>query len=175
VVGPGPNDPYDIAYLKRHKADDADETIPGQEFFDGLPATVAARFRAVVIAVAQAPSHKFVGGGKWEAMSGGMSGIYEARVDGTPNRTHYRLFCVLDTKALDGKGNPRGPLLVILDGAAKPFRTEMPDKVYGAVRDLRDEYLKRAQRSLAYTDASSRSGRVTASLSGVLIGFSTTS
>jgi len=102
-----------------------------------------------VIAVAKAPPHKFAGGGKWEAMSGAMSGIYEVRVDGPPNRTHYRLFCVLDTKALDSDGEHRDPLLVILDGASKPFKTEMPDKVYSAVRDLRTEYLSRPRRSLA--------------------------
>jgi hypothetical protein len=149
AVGPSANDPYEIAYFKRHKADDPDETVPGQDFLNGLPATVAARFRAVVIAVAQAPPHKFVGGGKWEAMSGQMSGIYEVRIDGTPNRTHYRLFCVLDTKAMDASGGLRSPLLVILCGAAKAFRTEMPNKVYGTVRELRNEYLTRAQRSLA--------------------------
>lgn len=135
MVGPGANDPYDIAYFKRHKGDDPNETVPGQVFLHGVPPAVAARFRAVVIAVAQAPPHRFVGGGRWEAMSGDMSGIYEVRVDGTPRRTHYRLFCVLDTKALDAEGRPRRPLLVILDGAAKPFRTEMPGKVYAAVRD----------------------------------------
>lgn len=149
MVGPGPNDPYDIAYFKRHEANDPDQAIPGQDFLNEVPATIAARLRAVVIAVAQAPPHKFVGGGKWEAMSGEMAGTYEVRVDGTPNRTHYRLFCVLDTKALDDREEPLGPLLVILGGASKPFRTEMPDKVYAAVRDLRDEYLSRNPRSLA--------------------------
>jgi hypothetical protein len=118
-------------------------------FLSTVPPAVAARLRAIVIAVAQAPPHKFAGGGKWEAMSGDMAGIYEARTDGPPNRTHYRLFCVLDTKALDSSGNTCAPLLVLLDGAAKPFRTEMPAKVYARVRHLRDEYFHRERRSLA--------------------------
>ena len=149
VVAPRPDDAYDIAYFRRHKDDDPTQPVPGQVFLAGVPAAVAARLRAVVIAVAQAPPHKFAGGGKWEAMSGAMAGIYEVRVDGPPNRTHYRLFCVLDNKAVDADGNRRDPLLVILDGASKPFKTEMPDKVYGAVRDLRAEYLSRPKRSLA--------------------------
>lgn len=72
-----------------------------------------------------------------------MAGIYEIRVDGPPNRTHYRLFCLLDTKA-----QGQGPLLVIIDGASKPFRTELPQKIYDRVSALRDEYLKRSKRSL---------------------------
>ena len=149
VVGPGADDPYQIVYFMQHETDDPSQTIPGQEFLKVVPATIAARLRAVVIAVAQAPPHKFAGGGKWEAMSGEMAGIYEVRVDGTPNRTHYRLFCVLDTKAHDDNDEPLGALLVILGGASKPFRTEMPDKVYAAIRELRDEYLSRNLRSLA--------------------------
>jgi hypothetical protein len=66
------------------------------------------------------------------------------RVDGPPDRTHYRLFCVLDTKA-----ERRAPLLVVLDGDKKQFRTEMPDKVYRRVRGYREEYLARQPRSLA--------------------------
>ncbi len=39
-------------------------------------------------------------------------------------------------------------MLVIIDGASKPFRTEMPPKIYDQVSALRDEYLKRSSRSL---------------------------
>jgi hypothetical protein len=130
-------------YFRRHAEDDAGQAVPGQAFLNSVPAAVAARIRAVVIAVAKAPPHRFAGGGKWEAMSGEMGGIYEVRVDGPPNRTHYRLFCVLDTKAQGG------PLLVLIDGTSKPFRTEVPSKVYARVRKYRDEYLKRPKRSLA--------------------------
>jgi hypothetical protein len=142
-LGPSADDAYEVAFFRRHKDDDAGETVPGREFLNSLPPAVAARLRAVVIAVAKAPPHKFAGGGKWEAMHDTMAGIYEVRADGPPNRTHYRLFCVLDTKA-----QGRGPLLVIIDGAAKPFRTEFPQKVYGRVSGLRYEYLKRPKRSL---------------------------
>jgi hypothetical protein len=140
---PSSDDAYEVAFFRRHKDDDAGETVPGREFLNSLPPAVAARIRAVVIAVAESPPHKFAGGGKWEAMHGAMAGIYEVRADGPPNRTHYRLFCVLDTKA-----QGRGPLLVIIDGTSKPFRTEVPQKVYDRVSRLRDEYLKRPKRSL---------------------------
>jgi hypothetical protein len=133
--------PFAIVYFRRHRDDDPARTEPGGEFLDSLPATVAADFDAVLDAVAKAPPHKFAGGGKWEAMHGEMSGLYEVRVDGPPNRTHYRLFCVLDSTA-EGKD----PMLVVLDGDSKPFRTKMPAKVYQRVRDHRDEYFKRTPR-----------------------------
>jgi hypothetical protein len=141
---PSPDDHYEIAYFQRHAQDDPATTIPGQEFLNACPPTIRARFRAVAIAVAAAPPHRFAGGGKWEAMHGEMAGIYEIRADGPPGLTHYRLFCVLDVHA---KGH--GPLLVILDGERKPLRTEMPAKVYAQVRRHRDEYLSRNPRSLA--------------------------
>jgi len=142
--GPKADDAYDIQYFRRHKDDDPSQAVPGQDFLASVPTPVRANFRAVVMAVAKAPPHKFSGGGKWEAMSGDMKGIYEVRVDGPPNRTHYRLFCVLDTPTRDSR-----PMLVIIDGDSKKFRTEMPPKVYKRVRERRDEYLKRPKRSLA--------------------------
>lgn len=142
-IVPKPDDAYEIVYFRRRREDDPSQAVPGQQFLAVVPPAIAARIRAVVIAVAKAPPHKFAGGGKWEAMSDDMAGVYEVRVDGPPNRTHYRLFCVLDTKA-----EGRGPLLVIIDGASKPFRTEMPSKSYAQVRAHRDEYLKRPRRSL---------------------------
>jgi hypothetical protein len=142
--GPKPDDAYDIQYFRRHADDDPSQAVPGQEFLASVPTPVRANFRAVLVAVAKAPPHKFSGGGKWEAMSGNMKGIYEVRVDGPPNLTHCRLFCVLDTPAQGSR-----PILVVIDGDSKKFRTEMPEKVYKRVRERRDEYLKRPKRSLA--------------------------
>lgn len=143
AIAPKTDDPYEIAYFRRHRDDHSAQGAPGQQFLADVPPAIAARIRAVIIAVAKAPPHKFAGGGKWEAMHDTMAGIYEIRVDGPPNRTHYRVFCLLDNKA-----QGRGPLLVIIDGASKPFRTEMPQKTYDRVSALRDEYLKRSERSL---------------------------
>ncbi len=93
--------------------------------------------------MAAAPPHRFAGGGYWEAMHGEMAGYFEVRVDG-PARHHYRLFCLLDTEA-----QGLGPLLVILTGADKPFRTTLPDSAYKEVRALGEEYRARNPRSLA--------------------------
>ncbi|HEX7672430.1 MAG TPA: hypothetical protein VF395_22705 [Polyangiaceae bacterium] len=59
-----------------------DKNIPAQEFLDALPTAIAAKIIAVLDAVAGAPPPSFSGGGKWEAMHGEMSGIYEVRADG---------------------------------------------------------------------------------------------
>jgi hypothetical protein len=100
--------------------------------------------RAVLVQVAAAPPKRFVGGGYWEAMKGDMTGWFEVRVDG-PRRHHYRLFCRLDYAAL---GRP-GPLLTVICGLSKPFRTQLSDADYRRVRDLGREYLGRNPRSLA--------------------------
>lgn len=98
---------------------------------------------AVLIAVASAPPKRFSGGGYWEAMRGEMTGWFEVRVDGPPNRTHYRLFCILDYEA---QGTNK-PLIVIVDGRSKPFRTTLRDKDYLEVKALGDEYRARQPRS----------------------------
>lgn len=100
--------------------------------------------RAALVAVATAPPKRFSGGGYWEAMKGEMSGWFELRIDG-PRRHHYRLFCLLD---YDAKGEGK-PLLVVIDGRDKPFRTTLSDADYAAVRSLGDEFRGRNPRSLA--------------------------
>jgi hypothetical protein len=105
---------------------------------------VLATMRAALIAVATAPPKRFARGGDWEAMKGEMTGWFELRVDG-PGRHHYRLFCLLD---YDANGVDK-PLLVVVDGRDKPFRTTLSDADYAAVRKLGDEYGKRNPRSLA--------------------------
>jgi hypothetical protein len=75
-------------------------------------------------------------------MKGDMSGWFEVRIDG-PKRHHYRLFCLLD---YDAEGQDK-PLLVVVDGRDKPFRTTLSDADYVAVRALGAEYLRRNPRS----------------------------
>jgi len=135
---------HDIVYFQRHKADDPIKSSPGRDALNAYPAKVRATMRAALIAVATAPPKRFTGGGYWEAMKGDMTGWFELRVDG-PGRHHYRLFCLLDYNA---KGVDK-PLLVVIDGRDKPFRTTLSDADYAAVRKLGDEYRKRNPRSLA--------------------------
>lgn len=72
-----------------------------------------------------------------------MSGWFEVRVDG-PSRHHYRLFCRLD---YDAQGVDK-PLLVVIGGREKPFRTVLAERDYRAVRVLGEEYLARNPRSI---------------------------
>lgn len=80
----------------------------------------------------------------WEAMHGEMRGIFEVRVDGTPRRTHYRLYCVLDYQA---KGFDK-PLLAVIDGRRKPFRTTLTERDYAAVRKHVAGYWSKNPRSV---------------------------
>lgn len=139
---PSSDDPHKIVYFRRHKDDDPDESIPGRDFLESCPTSVRATIRAVLVAVATSPPKRFSGGGYWEAMKGDMTGWFEVRVNG-PQRHHYRLFCRLDYDTAGGK-----PLLVVIAGLDKPFRTELGAADYVAVRALGEEYLARQPRSV---------------------------
>ena len=143
-TGPSPDDVHDIVFFQRHKADDSTGATPGRDALNSFPAKVRATMRAALIAVAAAPPKRFAGGGYWEAMKGDMTGWFEVRVDG-PARHHYRLFCLL---GYDANGVNK-PLLVVIDGRDKPFRTTLSAADYAAVRKLGVEYRKRNPRSLA--------------------------
>ena len=82
-------------------------------------------------------------------MHGEMTGWFEVRVDGPRpsggrGRHHYRLYCLLDYEAK----NAEKPLLVIVSGLDKPFRTKLGASDYACVRRLGEEYLARNPRSL---------------------------
>jgi hypothetical protein len=141
---PSRDDAHQIVYFKRHREDDPAETVPGREFLALCSSKVRAAMRAVLVAVAEAPPHRFAGGGYWEAMKGDMAGWFEVRVDG-PKRHHYRLFCLIDLDA----HNADKPLLVVVTGLDKPFRTELGDADYAEVRTLGKEFLSRNPRSIA--------------------------
>ena len=141
---PSSDDAHDIVYFRRHPEDDPEESTPGRDFLRTVcPPAVRAKFNAVLNAVAAAPPKRFAGGGAWEAMHGDMTGWFEVRRDG-PGRHHYRLFCLLDYEA---QGVDK-PLLVVVDGRDKPFRTELSPADYDAIRSLGEEFRKRNPRSL---------------------------
>lgn len=119
-------------------------TIPGREFLLACPAAVQAKFWTYLIAVAAAPPKRFAGGGRWEAMHGSMTGWFEVRADGR-QRHHYRLYCLLD---YDAAGLDK-PLLVVICGMDKPYRSTFAEADYAKVRRLGDEYRSRNPRSLA--------------------------
>jgi len=142
---PSSDDVHDIIFFKRHRDDDADENTPGRVFLELCPTKVKATMRSVLAAVAAAPPKRFAGGGYWEAMKGDMTGWFEVRVDG-PKRHHYRLFCLLDYEA--SNDDCMKPLLTVVAGLAKPFRTELTSADYTAIRALGDEYRARNPRSI---------------------------
>lgn len=137
---PSSDDPHEIVYFRRYIGVDS---APGREYLQGLPTKVRATMSACLIAVAKTPPKRFAGGGYWEAMHGSMTGWFEVRVDG-PGRTHHRLFCRLD---YDAEGYDK-PLLVVITGMSKPFRTTFSEDDYAAVRELGDEYFAKNPRSL---------------------------
>lgn len=114
---PSSDDAHEIVFFRRHMSDDQTESAPGRDALNSFPEKVRATMRAVLVAVAAAP----------------------------PNRTHYRLFCILDYDA-QGVGKP---LLVVVDGRSKPFRTMLADKDYHVVKALGDEYRARQPRSVS--------------------------
>ena len=77
-------------------------------------------------------------------MKSDMAGWFEVRVDG-PKRHHCRLFCRLDYQAT----NVSKPLLVVVAGLNKPFRTVLSDADYAKMPGLGDEYLSCNPRCLA--------------------------
>ncbi len=128
--------------------------IPAEEFLDSCPAKVEATILAVLEAVRAAPPPAFSGGGKWEAMHGGMGGYYEIRVTG-PGRRHYRLFCVLDNGSPTelAKRGFRDPQIAVINGMVKDHMTEFTDSQYRAkVRKLGDDYLATVPRPIATSD-----------------------
>ena len=140
-TGPSSDDVHDVVFFRRHQADDPTQSTPGREALNSYPVKVRATMRAVLVAVAASPPKKFTGGGYWEAMKSDMAGWFEVRVDG-PKRHHYRLFCRLDYQAT----NASKPLLVVVAGLDKPFRTILSDADYAKVRRLGEEYLSRNPR-----------------------------
>ena len=127
-TGPSSDDAHDVAFFRRHRDDAKDQPVPGRDFLNSCPPKVRATMRAVLVQVAAAPPKRFAGGGYWEAMKGDMTGWFEVRVDG-PRRHHYRLFCRLDC---DAQGLSK-PLLVVVCGLSKPFRTQLSDADYERV------------------------------------------
>lgn len=73
-----------------------------------------------------------------------MNRWFEARTDGA-GRHHYRVYCHID---LDAKNSSK-PLLDIICGLDKPFRTTLTDRDYQRVQELGREYLSRNPRSIS--------------------------
>lgn len=130
-------EPWLIHFFQRHPSDDPGRAVPARDFLDGLPTKVLAEMVAVLDAVAEAPPPAFSGGGKWEAMHGEMSGLYEVRVQG--GGMNHRLFCLLERDAEDLGGSS----IVAIDGLSKPKRSAANPKDYRRVLRMKAEFQRR--------------------------------
>ncbi|HEY9565037.1 MAG TPA: hypothetical protein VIR30_14820 [Nocardioides sp.] len=131
------SDAWRIHFFQRHPKDDPNRTVPAIDFLESVPIKVRAEIHAVLTAVAEAPPPAFSGGGKWEAMHGGMAGFYEVRVQG--GGMNHRLFCVLERDA-DYLG---GSSIVVIDGLWKPKRSAADPKDYRRALRYRSEFESR--------------------------------
>lgn len=129
-------EPWLIHFFLRCAVVEEGETVPAIEFFDSLPDKVVAEINAVLDAVAEAPPPAFAGGGKWEAMHGDMSGLYEVRVQG--GGANHRVFCLLLRDAPD----LGGPSIVCLGGLSKPRREAADPKDYKRILEYRSEFVQ---------------------------------
>lgn len=137
--------PLDIVYYRA-----PDGKFPALDFLEACPGTIDAQFAAVLDAVAAAPPPRFSGGGKWEAMHGGMGGWYEIRLTG-PGREQFRLFCLLENgtqEELARRGLHR-PAIAVITGRRKPSGTTFSEREYQGVRDLGDEHRQNYPRRIA--------------------------
>jgi len=126
------SDPWLIHFFRHPEGEP--HVAPARDFLEALPPKLAAEFRDVLDAVAEAPPPAFSGGGKWEAMRGKMASFYEIRVQGAG--ANHRLFCLLD-RAGDDLG---GPSIVCLGGLTKRRRQAADQRDYRRIRRYRDEF-----------------------------------
>jgi hypothetical protein len=125
-------------------------TVPAEEFLDGCPVKIEARFSAVLEAIRDAPPPQFSGGDYWEAMHGDMGGYHEIRLTG-PGRRQYRLFCILDNggpKELRERGFEQ-PQIAVISGMVKDSGEKFSDRDYAKVRKSGSEYLDYLSRRIA--------------------------
>lgn len=127
-------EPWHIHFFQRAPADDPSSSTPALDYLSTAPMTVVAEFHAILEAVAAAPPPSFSGGGKWEAMHGDMTGIFEVRV--RSRGTNYRLFCLL----IRSSDRIAAPSVVCLDGITKPARTAAPARDYQRIRRYAAEF-----------------------------------
>jgi hypothetical protein len=139
--------PWDVRYYRA-----VDDSVPAFDFLLACPTAVRATMLAVLDAVAAAPPPRFSGGGLWEAMHGAMHGYYEVRKGGSPNRTQYRPFCLLENPADGSELRRRGlsqPAIVVVTGLMKPWMTTLSAADYSAVRALGSDHLAQLPRRIA--------------------------
>ena len=113
---------------------------PASRWLDGLPDNVERELTTTVYEVTRyrnPQTYHRVSGGRWEAMTNRMAGIFEAR--DRLGQNLYRLFAFFDLEA--GQHGGQGPTLVLLSGSTKPNRSAMPSDVYEEILKMRTSCL----------------------------------
>jgi hypothetical protein len=131
---------WQIEFLK----DSRTGRVPAREFLDEVPDEPAAELLATLQAVeGTRPPFAFRGGARWQAMSGDMSGWFEAR--DKHKQLLYRLFVRLDR---DPPGLPHNAIVVV-DGGVKRNESAFTDEFYADLRDQWERYVASTPRSVA--------------------------
>jgi hypothetical protein len=81
-TGPSSDDAHAIVFFRRHEDDDPSQRAPGREALNSYPASVRAKKRAALLAVATAPPKRFAG----RRVLGGDEGRHERLVRGADGR-----------------------------------------------------------------------------------------
>jgi len=141
---PSSDDAHEVAFFRRPSDDDPGQAVPGREFLNACPVKVRATMRAVLARVAAAPPKRFAG----RRVLGGDEGRYDRMVRGPRRWSPPSSLPPVLPPGLRRRGPPK-PLLVVICGLDKPFRTELSAADYRHVRDLGEAYLRRNPCSLA--------------------------
>ncbi len=81
--------------------------------------------------------YAFPPGLMWQPMHDDAAGCFEIREE--HNKVRYRLFCVIDRKAMDS--GLTHPVVCFLDGATKPIDTALDPATYKRLGAMRKEYM----------------------------------
>jgi hypothetical protein len=112
---------------------------PALDWLNGLPSKRRRQLLGWAEAIRRwSPGpYAFPPGLQWQPMHDDAKGCFEIREE--HDKMLYRLFCVVDRKALDN--GLTNPVMCFLDGASKPSNSALPASIYTALGMMRKEYL----------------------------------
>jgi hypothetical protein len=112
---------------------------PALDWLNGLPSERRKQLLGWAEAIRRwSPGpYAFPPGLQWQPMHDEAAGCFEIREQ--HDKVLYRLFCVVDRKALDA--SLANPVVCFLDGATKPVNTVLPATIYKRLGLMRKEYL----------------------------------
>ena len=117
----------------------ADGAAPALAWLGGIPKPRRDQLLAWAETIRRWPEgpYAFPPGPMWQPMHDKAAGCFELR--DKHDKKLYRLFCVIDRKAIDN--GLTHPVVCYLDGATKAAGTALPRATYRYLGELREEYL----------------------------------